>query len=55
MENLIKPVMGMIGLLSKVMLCWSPDGKQSKLIHSGIARRSKSISAVPHLRLAVRV
>ena len=32
MGNLTKPVIGMIGLLSKVMVYWSPDGKQSKLI-----------------------
>lgn len=36
MGNLTKPVIGMIGLLSKAMFYWLPDGKQSKLINNGL-------------------
>ncbi len=37
MGNLTKPVIGVIGLLSKVMVYWVPDGKQSKLIKAKIS------------------
>ncbi len=53
MGNLTKPVIGMIGLLSKVMFYWVPDGKQSKLIKTKIKalrlRRSGMLDGVKAL------
>ncbi len=53
MGNLTKPVIGMIGLLSKVMVYWSPDGKQSKLIKTKINALRHSSTEQKHFRSAM--
>lgn len=53
MGNLTKPVIGMIGLLSKAMFYWLPDGKQSKLIKTKINALRHGSTEQKHFRSAM--